>query len=78
MKLLTCCFINFVSKALELEPGSTFYQSSLSQVEEKLRESQQGGTGNTRPASGGQYMKKILYHSTCTTVQNNVIGFFEL
>lgn len=41
------------AKALELEPGSTFYQSSLSQVEEKLRESEQGGAGNTRPAPGG-------------------------
>lgn len=41
------------AKALELEPGSTFYQSSLSQVEEKLRESQQGGAGNTRPTPGG-------------------------
>lgn len=41
------------AKALELEPGSTFYQSSLSQVEDKLRESQQGGAGNTRPAPGG-------------------------
>lgn len=41
------------AKALELEPGSTFYQTSLSQVEDKLRESQQGGAGNTRPAPGG-------------------------
>ena len=67
--------VSFVSKALELEPGSAFYQSSLSQVEEKLRESQQGGVGNTRPAPGGQYVKKTLY---CSTYHTNVMGFFVL
>ena len=40
-------------QALELEPGSTFYQTSLAQVEEKLNESQRG-TGNARPAAGGK------------------------
>lgn len=40
------------TKALELDPGSTFYQTSLSQVEEKIRESQEGGT---RPASAGGF-----------------------
>ena len=40
-------------QALDLEPGSTFYQTSLAQVEEKLNESQRG-TGNARPAAGGK------------------------
>lgn len=39
------------TKALELEPGSTFYQTSLSQVEEKLKQTQPGG--GARPAPGG-------------------------
>jgi len=39
------------TKALDLEPHSPFYQTSLSQVEEKIKESQQGG--GARPAPGG-------------------------
>ncbi|XP_029187909.1 small glutamine-rich tetratricopeptide repeat-containing protein alpha-like [Acropora millepora] len=38
------------TKALELDPGSTFYQNSLSQVEEKIKGSQEQ---ETRPAPGG-------------------------
>jgi len=38
-------------QALELEPGSTFYQTSLSQVEEKIKQTQPGG--GARPAPGG-------------------------
>ena len=40
-------------------------------MEDKLRESQQGGAGNARPAPGGQYVKRFFCHSTnCTNVKS--------
>ncbi|CAH3157273.1 unnamed protein product, partial [Porites evermanni] len=53
------------TKALELEPGSTFYQTSLSQVEEKIKQTQPGG--GARPAPGGRLWKNGLINSMAKT-----------
>ena len=47
-------------QALELEPGSTFYQTSLSQVEEKIRQTQPGGEARPAPGGGLTFHAKTL------------------